>query len=430
MSLSQYILDSREQYRLQVRERNTWLARLRWYYLIILPAITVVVSNLTGNEVVRNQEVAISAAGIGVIVNTVLWGLTKFKKQPLIYYQIIAVGQILLDVTLASGIIYLQNGLASRTTLLFAIPIVGAGLLFTRTFAYIAAAFSAIGYTTALVLYRHAHPGSYELNQVTLPAVFYGVTFFIIAIIVTAYGKRNASNEREKSYSELLALLRHQLHHPTGVIAAIVEMLEFSDNYAKWPARDKSYLQQLKRENKRQHTLVANLLESVTDKGDELTDKDKKVFNIVELLNEESISCATGAKRLADLQTRLPNKVIEVEGDAEQLGTAFDNIISNAFHYTEKGTPVIISASEENYKVTVSIHDKGEGISETEQRALFKLFSKMQSRISGDPEKLYDSGLGLYVAKLIIERHRGSLELSSSPKYGTNITVTLYKRLI
>jgi signal transduction histidine kinase len=430
MSLSQYILDSREQYRLQVRERNTWLARLRWYYLIILAGVVVITAMLAHDNVEHNQQVALTVGGIGLVVNTVLWALTKFKRRPLAYYQTIAVGQVLLDVALASGIIYFQGGLASRATLLFAIPIVGAGLLFTKTFAYVAAVLSAIGYTLALALYRHDNPGSYELHHVTVPAVFYAVVFLVIAIIVTAYGKRNASNEREKSYSELLALLRHQLHHPTGVIAAIVEMLEYSDNYSKWPAGDKSYLQQLKRENKRQHAMIANLLESVTDRNEELADKQKRVFNVVQLLNDESVSCATGAKRLADLETRLPNKTIEVEGDPAQLSTAFDNIIGNAFRYTEKGTPVIISATEENYKITVSIHDKGKGISEAEQRALFKLFSKMQSRISGDPEKLYDSGLGLYVAKLIIERHRGKLELSSSPKYGTNITVTLYKRLI
>lgn len=176
------------------------------------------------------------------------------------------------------------------------------------------------------------------------------------------------------------------------------------------------------------HTLVANLLESITDSNKEL--KKTKVIDIVKLLNEEAVSCATGAKRVADLETRLPNKVIEVEGDPGQLSTAIDNIIENAFHYTEKGTPVIVSVSEENFKITISIHDKGPGISEADQHALFKLFSKMESRINTGPDKMYDSGLGLYVSKLIIERHRGTLELSSSAEYGTNITVTLYRRLI
>jgi signal transduction histidine kinase len=429
MSLSQYILDSREQYRLQVRERNTWLARLRWYYLLVLAGVRLITAEVVHDDTIRNKHIVfITAIGLGV--NTFIWALTKAKRRSLWYYHTIAVAQITLDVVLAASIVYTQDGLSSRATILFAIPIVGAALLFTSSFAYIAALLSGTGYTSALVLYHYTNPAAYPLRQIILPAVFYTVAFFTIAIIVTAYRKRTASNEREKSYAELLALLRHQLKHPTGVIAAIVEMLEFSENYSNWPAKDKSYLQQLKRENKRQHTMIANLLESVTDSNGELTDKEKKVFNVVQLLNDESVSCATGAKRLSDLETRLPNQTIEVEGDPTQLSTAFDNIISNAFHYTEKGTPVIISATEENYKITISIHDKGKGISEAEQRSLFKLFSKMQSRISGDPEKLYDTGLGLYVAKLIIERHRGKLELSSSAKYGTNVTVTLYKRLI
>jgi signal transduction histidine kinase len=428
MSLSQYILDAREQYRLEVRERNTWLARLRWYYLGALAIVTVTASSLANTDAVRNREIAVTAAGIGLIINTLLWALTKPKNQSLLYYQVIAVAQLTLDVVLAASIIYAQQGLASRATILFAIPIVGAGLLFTQGFAYVTALLSAAGYALALAVYRHNNPGVYELHDITLPVVFYAAVFLIIAIIVSTHRSRTAGNEREKSYSELLSLLRHQLYHPSGVMAAIIDMLEHGDSYTKWSAGDKAYLQQLKRENKRQHTMIANLLESITDSKKELTTT--KVFDIVKLLNDESVSCATGAKRMADLETRLPNKAIEVEGDPEQLATALDNIIGNAFRYTEKGTPVIVSANEENYKITISIHDKGKGITEEEQRALFKLFSKMQSRISGDPEKLYDSGLGLYVSKLIVERHKGTLELSSSAEYGTNITITLYRRLI
>lgn len=427
MPISQYILDAREQYRLQVRERNTWLARLRWYYLVVLAAVTTVTSLLANDNATYNRNLALSAAGIGLAANTLLWALTKPKRQTITYYETIAVVQLLLDVSLAAGVVYYQGGLMSRATVLFAIPIVGAGLLFTRKFAYIAAVLSASSYSLALVLYRSNHPSSYELRQVTLPAVFYAVVFLIIAIIVSAYQSRNASNEREKSYTELLALLRHQLYHPTGVASAIIDMLEHSPHYPSWPAGDKTYLKQLKHENKRQHTLINNLLESISDREETL--KKTSIIDIVKLLNDESVSCATGAKRVADLVTKLPNKVIEVEGDPEQLATAFDNVIGNAFRYTDKGTPVIISVSQENYKVTISIHDKGKGMTEAEQRALGELFSKMESRIS-DPEKLYDSGLGLYVSKLIVERHRGSLEISSSAQYGTNVTITLYRRLL
>ncbi len=427
MSLSQYILDAREQYRMEVRQRNTWLTRLRWYYLFILAAVTTITSLLTNDNTQHVRTIAITTACIGLTLNLVLWALTKFKNQTLLYYHTVAVLQLILDVALASIVIYYQHGLASRATVLYAIPIAAAGLLFTQSLSYITAVLSATGYTIALILYRYNTPDAYELRQITLPAIFYGVVFIIIAIIVSAYRRRTASNEREKSYAELLAMMRHQLYHPSGVVSAIIDMLEHGAYYSKWPAKDKSYLQQLKRENKRIHTMITNMLESVTDNDTELAKTE--VLNIIKLLNEEAVSCATGAKRITDLDTQFPHKVIEVEGDQEQLRAAMDNVISNAFHYTEVGTPVIISVSENNNKVTISIHDKGKGISEDEQHALFMLFSKMESRISGNPEKLYDTGLGLYVSKLIIERHKGTLELSSSAEYGTNIVITLCKRL-
>ncbi|HSX46571.1 MAG TPA: HAMP domain-containing sensor histidine kinase [Patescibacteria group bacterium] len=428
MSLSQYILDAREQYRLEIRERNTWLARLRWYYLLVLAAVSILASFLAHDNLIQTRMAVLTTVSVGLVINLVIWSLTKLKNRHVRYYQVIAVVQLCLDVSLAAIVIYTSGGLTGRGTALFAIPVVGAGLLFGQGFAYFAAALSSIGYGLSLALYRHTHPGVYQLHRITLPVVFYSAVFFIIAIIVSSYSSRNASNEREKSYKELLALLRHQLYHPSSVIAAIIDMLEHGKHYADWPSGDKAYLQQLKHQNQRLHNMIENLLKSVTSQNDEVTNK--KVFDMVKLLNEESVACATGAKRVEDLETQLPHKVIEVEGDAELLRTAVDNIIENAFNYTERGTPVIISATEENYKVTISVHDKGKGISADDQREIFKMFSKMSSRISGDPENLYDSGLGLYVSKLIIERHRGTLELSSSADYGTNVTITLYKRLI
>src|SRR5688500_7611785 len=108
MSLSQYILDAREQYRLEVRERNTWLARVRWYYLVILAAVTIIASQLTNDNSARYGLIAVSAASVGLVVNTILWALTKPKNQRLLYYQSIALAQLLLDIVLAASIVYLQ----------------------------------------------------------------------------------------------------------------------------------------------------------------------------------------------------------------------------------------------------------------------------------------------------------------------------------
>lgn len=430
MSLTQYILDAREQTRLQARERNTWLTRVRWYYIVVLAGVAIVTSTLTNDNVAQTRDLALRAAAIGLSVNVVLWALTKLKNQKISFYLTIAVLQVLLDITLAAGIIYYQGGLASRATILFAVPILGAGLLFGKMFAYITALLCGLAYGAALWFYHNFHTEAYELYTIVLPAVFYAVVFLIIAIIVSAYRTRTLAHEREQSYSEILALLRHQLHHPSGVIAAIIDMLQHGEHYVHWPPKDKVYLQQLKRENKKLHTMISNAIEAIANDDTEL--KKAKVFDIVPLLNDEATSCAIGAKRINDLKTMLPNTTVEVEGNPQQLTVALENVLENAFRYTEPGTEVSVSIKEKNLKVFVIIQDKGQGMTSEQQKMLFKLFSQMEDRISGkteDTEQLYSMGLGLYVSRLIIERHHGTLELDSTPEQGTKITLTLYKRL-
>lgn len=430
MSLSQYILDARELHRLQVRERNTWLTRVRWYYILLLTTIVVLTSTLANDNVLKNREFALKACAIGLLINAILWSLTKFRNQRISFYKTIAALQIILDVTLASAVVYFQDGLSSRATILFAIPIIGSGLLFGKIFAYATVLISAAAYAGTLLLYQNFNPTAYEPHMITLPAVFYAAVFLIIAVMISSYRTKTTALEREQSYTELLALLRHQLFHPSGVIASITDMLEHGDFYEKWPDQDKTYLHQLKRENKRLHTMISNALEAISPGGKELVQT--KIFDIVQLLNEEAVNCATGAKRIGDLRTKLPNKEIEVEGDPTQLGIVLDNIITNAFRYTDKGTPVDVAVKEENLRVTITIEDKGSGISPEHQKRLFKLFTKLEHRVIGkldESEQLYSLGLGLYVSRLIVERHRGKLELFSNNN-GTKVTITLYGRLI
>lgn len=430
MSLSQYILDAREQHRLQIRERNTWLTRVRWFYLLLLTGVVTLTSTLANDNVISNRDFALKVCAIGIFINGILWSLTKFQNQYIGYYKTIAALQITLDITLASAVIYFQEGLASRATVLFAIPIIGAGLLFGKVFAYISVLVSAAAYAGTLYLYQQWNPYAYEAHFITLPAVFYFAVFLIIAVMISSYRTRTVALEREQSYTELLSLLRHQLHHPSGVIAALIDMLEHGEFYDKWPPGDKAYLQQLKRENKRQNTMISNALESISTDNAELTKT--KIFDIVPLLNEEAVSCAMGAKRISDLVTKLPNKKIEVEGDPVQISIVLDNIISNAFRYTTKGTPVSVAVKEDNLKVTITVEDRGEGMSDEQQKRLFSLFSKLEHRVVGKPEEaeqLYSMGLGLYVSRLIVERHKGKFDLVSD-KNGTKITITLYGRLV
>src|SRR5688572_24561413 len=98
MSLSQYILDAREQYRLEIRQRNTWLIRLRWYYMVLLAIVTVLAATLVNDNASRNRLIALIASSVGLGVNLLLWLLTRHRSKSIVYYQTIALFQLFLDV--------------------------------------------------------------------------------------------------------------------------------------------------------------------------------------------------------------------------------------------------------------------------------------------------------------------------------------------
>jgi signal transduction histidine kinase len=429
MSFSQFILDSHEQYRQQVRLRNSWVVRLRWWYLLILGGVAFVTSYTSTIETEQYRKFAVALILSGLALNFILWLILLMRRLSTTVYHQVAVIQILLDASLATAVVYFQGGIDSRATVLFAIPILSAGVLFVPIFAYTAAALSALLYTGGMVLYQHQNPGSYPLKDILLPAVFYSFVFFLLAIIVSGYTERNRAKERENSYAELLSLLRHQLHHPTGVIAAIVEMLEQGASFSKLTPKEKEYIRQLKYENHRIHAMITNLLKTADVDEKIMRSKDHWTdVHLINIITDCSSSVAVAYKRIKDLDLRLPNEDITMRGDPEQLQLAFENIVENAFKYSSKDHKVTISLlSKRIPTIEVDIQDHGDGISDKEQKKIFTAFNKLEasSKDSYEAINTYAMGLGLYISKMIIEQHGGEFSLQSKVGQGTKVIIKL-----
>jgi signal transduction histidine kinase len=427
MSFSQFILDSHEQYRQQVRLHNSWVIRLRWWYLIVLGGVAIVTSYTSHIESANYRIFVASLIGGGLGVNFVLWLCTRPRGLSLRSYYIATSVQTVLDTTLAAAVVYFQGGIDSRATVLFAIPILMKGILFSPLFAYLAASLSSVMYTGALVLYvRLEHP-SYGLRDIILPAVFYSIVFLLLATIVSRYTASNKVSERENSYTELLSLLRHQLHHPTGVIAAIVEMLEHGESFNKLTPKEKEYIKQLKYENHRIHTMITNVLKTADR---DVTMKHSKEHwtdvHLVNLLTDCASSVALAYSRIKDIDLRLPNEDVTMRGDEEQLRLAFENIIENAFKYSDKGHKVTINLlSTRLPTIEIDVEDHGEGISDKQQKEIFTAFNKveMSSKDSYEAINNYAMGLGLYISKMIIEQHGGQFVLQSKVGQGTKVII-------
>ena len=107
--------------------------------------------------------------------------------------------------------------------------------------------------------------------------------------------------------------------------------------------------------------------------------------------------------------------------DPERMAQVFDNLVSNAFRYTPQGGEVVLSAQKEGGAVHFKVHDTGKGISEEDLPKIFDRFYR------GDKarQQTGESGLGLAIARSIVEAHGGKILAQSEPGNGSTFTIIL-----
>jgi PAS domain S-box-containing protein len=136
--------------------------------------------------------------------------------------------------------------------------------------------------------------------------------------------------------------------------------------------------------------------------------------DLAELVNEV-------AERFGDARTPI---VVEVEAivgrwDRERLGRALASLVTNAVKYGA-GRPIRVTASIDDERVRISVADEGIGISAEDLERVFDKFERAVSSVH------YGGlGLGLYVARQIVEAHGGRIDVDSSPGTGATFRVTL-----
>jgi signal transduction histidine kinase len=111
-----------------------------------------------------------------------------------------------------------------------------------------------------------------------------------------------------------------------------------------------------------------------------------------------------------------------VAGEEAKLRQIFVNLLSNAMKFTEPGGSVVVTPRCESGMIVVEIDDSGIGMSEDDIEVALTPFAQVDSRL----ERKYEgTGLGLPLAKSLIELHGGALKIKSAPKVGTTVFVSL-----
>jgi signal transduction histidine kinase len=140
-------------------------------------------------------------------------------------------------------------------------------------------------------------------------------------------------------------------------------------------------------------------------------------FDVSQLITDVSENFRpTYADNGQTLAAKLPPAGSIVVADRDRIGQVLGNLLSNSSKYSPKGAEVALEASLDEDRLNVSVSDHGVGISLEDMPRLFMLFFRADNEAT---RSVPGSGIGLYIARQIIEMHGGEITAESTPGKGT-----------
>ena len=219
-----------------------------------------------------------------------------------------------------------------------------------------------------------------------------------------------------QSRRQLTADIAHDLRTPLSVILGYTEAL--SDD--KLSGTPETYEVMYKEAQHLSHLIDDLRLLSLADTGElPLT---RRTVAPQELLQRTAAAHQPqAAKKDIDLLVDAARTLPEIDVDPERLAQVLNNLVSNALRHTPQGGQVTLSAAENNGDMLLTISDAGHGIPAEDLPYIFNRFYR------GDEARQQngESGLGLAIARSIVQAHGGSIAVDSTLNAGTTFTITL-----
>jgi len=236
---------------------------------------------------------------------------------------------------------------------------------------------------------------------------------------------RDATRESlaKENRTDFVAHLGHELKTPLNTLMLYSEVL-LDDTLADEAQRVEA-INTVRDEVERLVSLVNNML-SITKIELGSIDLDKQRVRLGDLLNDIAMSLRRNAEQHGiDIDLSLPRELGAIGVDKDLLRVSINNLVSNAIKYSDSGTTIKISAEDTDSAVLIAVEDSGIGISAEDQARIFDKFYR------SDDERARERGghgLGLALAKQIVELHDGELSVVSEVGKGSTFTITLWKR--
>jgi signal transduction histidine kinase len=255
--------------------------------------------------------------------------------------------------------------------------------------------------------------------------LFSAILVSLIIYLVLRGRARDLTVQQERAVElakdELLSLASHQLRTPaTGVKQYVGMVLQGFAGDISDEQRD--LLEKAYASNDRQLRTINEILHlAKIDSGRIILARQQT--NLGELVNDvinEQRNDINAARHT--LKLRLPKRPIVANVDAHMLRMAIENLLSNAIKYTHPSGTIKVTVHRDRQRAYIEVEDTGVGIGQDDIEKIFRQFSRLPNEMS---QRVEGTGIGLYLAKHLVELHKGSIRVVSQAGKGSIFTIEL-----
>jgi signal transduction histidine kinase len=216
--------------------------------------------------------------------------------------------------------------------------------------------------------------------------------------------------QSERRKSELVRIVSHELRTPLASVLGFTSVLLDRDVP---PDEERRYLEIINAQSRRLSSLLNDFLDAERLEEGEL-ELSRKLIDITDVVAEQ-VQLFEGQSAKHRLDTVLPPTALTVDGDPNRLAQVIGNLLSNAIKYSPDGGTVYVQAEQVDSQVRVSVRDEGLGIPDELQQRVFAKFFRGDADASGIP----GTGLGLTIARSVVEAHGGHMNFWSARGKGS-----------
>ncbi len=219
---------------------------------------------------------------------------------------------------------------------------------------------------------------------------------------------------------DFVSNVSHELKTPLtamrGYLEAVLEDEEMPESLRK------SFVGKAHRNTERLAAIVGDLLSLSRLESEEhaLAFEPLDVNELAETVVGDLRDLAESRRQTVTVE--LPEEPPHVDADAQALGMALSNLLSNALQYSPEGEDVRLCVRVAGDQVRLEVSDRGPGIPKHEQERIFERFYRVDKARS---RKLGGTGLGLAIVRHVMAAHQGRVELESTPGAGSRFALVL-----